>query len=97
MEITTVGDDVYFVLVASHLITDAFGFFRLISDIDATYRDPAHQPGYTKSPSETGHEVSGDKAFKYFANIFAGLDSLAIDGWGSSGRASPDQGHDHPA
>ena len=82
VEIAIVGDDFYFVFVGSHLVTDAFGFFQLISDIDATYRDPAHQPGYTKSPSENGHEVGRDNASEYFADVFAGLDSLAIDGWG---------------
>ena len=82
VEIATVDDDVYFAFFGSHLITDAFGFFQLIMDIDATYGDPAHQPEYTKSPSETGHEADREKAFEYFADVFAGLDSLTIDGWG---------------
>lgn len=87
VEIASVGADLYFVFTGSHLISDAFGFFQLIEDIDANYRDPAHRTGYTKSPSEVCDEQSaddkaGDKSTAYFAGLFAGIDSLAIDGWG---------------
>jgi amino acid adenylation domain-containing protein len=83
VEIASVGADLYFVFTGSHLILDAFGFFQFIEDIDANYRDPVHRAGYTKSPSEACYQecaVGPSKA--YFAGLFAGVDSLAIDGWG---------------
>jgi amino acid adenylation domain-containing protein len=84
VEIAFAGADLYFVFIGAHPIADAFGFFQLIEDIDASYRDPSHQAEYTKSPSETGDdETYGNAPRAYFAGLLKGVDSLTIDGWGS--------------
>ncbi|KAA0024852.1 amino acid adenylation domain-containing protein [Antrihabitans cavernicola] len=82
-EIAVVGTRAYFVFVGAHIVADGRGFYNMTQDFAGHYAGPDYRSPSTSSPVDTAEDTSDrlDDAVAYFAETFAGVESLQIDEW----------------